>query len=130
MGHPNEDLVRRYFQAAHSGDLDILDELFADDVVAHIVGTHSLSGDHQGKQAVFGFFGQLAERSGGTAQLRLREVLADDWFALALVEVAGQVADATIDGERAAVVFRLKDGRFIEFWSHHYDQAKMDAVWS
>ncbi len=26
------------------------------------------------------------------------------------------------------MVFRIKEGRFIEFWSHHYDQGKM--TWS
>jgi len=28
---------------------------------------HTLSGGYQGKEAVFGFFGKLTERSGGTA---------------------------------------------------------------
>jgi hypothetical protein len=91
MSHPNEVLLNTYFKAAESGDLEILGEVFADNISAHIVGDHTLSGDYQGKEAVFGFFGKLAERSGGTARLNLRKALTDDWFAVALVELAGRV---------------------------------------
>jgi uncharacterized protein len=124
------DLLARYFSAMEGGDLETLDELFAADIVAHIAGEHALSGEYRGKEAVFGFFAELAERSGGTAALRLREGLEDDRFALALVDVVGQVGEVTLDGQRAAVVFRIADGRFAEFWSHHHDQALMDEVWS
>lgn len=130
MAHPNEDLLRRYFKAAESGDLVTLDEMFADDVIGHIAGDHELSGERRGKQAVFAFFGKLAELSSGTAQLRLREAIADDSFAVALVDAFGQVGPNTINGEPTAVVLRIADGRIVELWSHHYDQAKMDELWS
>jgi hypothetical protein len=39
-----------------------LDELFADDIRAHIAGNHALSGDYQGKKAVFGFFAAQGRR--------------------------------------------------------------------
>lgn len=130
MAHPNEDLLRRYFKAAESGDLATLDEVFADDVVGHIAGGHELSGDHRGKQAVFAFFGTLAKLSNGTAQLRLRDAIADDWFAVALVEATGRVGANAIDGEPGVLVLRIADGRFVEWWSHHYDQQKMDEFWS
>jgi uncharacterized protein len=130
MAHPNEELLRTYFKAAECGDLATLDELFADNISAHIAGNHALSGDYQGKQAVFGFFGRLAERSGGTARLQLQDALADDWSAVALVEVAGRVGDQTLEGERAVLVLRVQDGRFVELWSHHYDQHKVNRAWA
>ena len=130
MAHPNEELLRTYFKAAESGDLANLDQLFADNITAHIPGNHALAGDYQGKEAVFGFFGRLAERSGGTARLQLRNALADDWFTVALVEAAGRVGDQTLDGERAVLVLRVQDGRFVELWSHHYDQQRMNRAWS
>jgi uncharacterized protein len=130
MAHPNEELLRTYFTAAERGDLATLAELFADTISAHIAGNHALSGDYQGKEAVFGFFGRLAERSGGTARLHLHDAVCDDWFAVALVEVAGSVGDQQLDGERAVLVLRVQDGRFVELWSHHYDQQKMNRAWS
>ena len=36
--------------------------------------------------------------------LNLQEALADDWFAVALVELSGRVANETLDGERAVLV--------------------------
>ena len=62
--------------------------------------------------------------------LNLQEALADDWFAVALVELSGRVGNETLDGERAVLVLRVQDGRFVEFWSHHYDQQKMNRAWS
>jgi ketosteroid isomerase-like protein len=103
MSHPNEELLRSYFTAAERGDLGTLDELFADSIRAHVAGTHALAGEYQGKEAVFGFFGRLAERSGGTARLQLQDAVADDWFAVALVEAAGKVGGETLDGERAVL---------------------------
>lgn len=130
MAHPNEELMHRYFKAAESGDMATLEEVFADNVTAHIAGNHALSGDYVGKEAVFGFFGQLAQRSGGTARLLLQDALVDDWFAVALVEEAGSVGDEILDGGRAALVLRVQDGRFVELWSHHYDMQKSNRIWS
>ena len=129
MAHPNEELLRTYFKAAESGDLATLDELFADDISAHVAGNHALAGDYQGKEAVFGFFGRLAERSAGTARLQLRDAVTDEWFAVALVEATGRVGGETLDGERAVLVLRIQDGRFVELWLHHNDQP-MNRVWS
>ncbi len=130
MTHRNEELLREYFKAAESGDIAKLNELFADDVVGHAAGNHELSRDYHGKEAVFSFFGRLAELSGGTARLVLRDAIADDSFAVALVDAYGRVGDNVIDGEPTVMVLRIADGRFVEWWSHHYDQTKMDALWS
>jgi hypothetical protein len=35
-----------------------------------------------------------------------------------------------LDGERAVLVLRIENGRFVELWSHHYDQEKMNRAWS
>lgn len=64
--HANVDLVRRGYQAFGSGDMATLDALFADDVVWHVAGRSSMAGDFTGKAAVFGQFGQLMERTGGS----------------------------------------------------------------
>ena len=130
MPHPNEELLRRYFKAAENGDVATLNELFADDIVGHTAGNHELSRDYHGKEAVFGLFARLAELSGGTARLALRDAIADDSFAVALVDAYGRVGDNVIDGEPTVMLLRISDGRFVEWWSHHYDQPKMDALWT
>ena len=62
MAHPNEDLVRRGYAAFSTGDIATLTELFADDLVWHVGGRSPITGDYKGKEAVLGFFAQLAER--------------------------------------------------------------------
>lgn len=74
MAHPNEDLVRRGFAAFGAGDIATLGELFADDIVWHVGGRSPISGDYKGKDEVFGFFAQLAERAGGTLHVDVHDV--------------------------------------------------------
>ena len=66
MAHPNEELVRRGYEAFNTGDVETLRQLFADTTIFHEPGRSPISGDYQGLDQVLGFFGTLAERSGGT----------------------------------------------------------------
>ena len=76
MAHPNEEVVRRGFEAFSTGDMAALNDLFADDIVWHAPGRNPLSGDHKGKEAVFETFRQLFEMTGGTFKVELHDVLA------------------------------------------------------
>ena len=71
MAHPNEELVRRGYEAFNNADVDTLRELFADTTIFHEPGRSPISGDYQGLDQVLGFFGTLAERSGGTFRATL-----------------------------------------------------------
>jgi ketosteroid isomerase-like protein len=46
--HPNEDLLRREYDAFAREDLTSLDEIFADGIVYHVPGHNPLSGDFHG----------------------------------------------------------------------------------
>ena len=50
------ELVRRYVEALNTGDLDALDELFADDFVIH-----QPSGDRRGKAVIRAFVARGAK---------------------------------------------------------------------
>lgn len=130
MTHPNKELLDRYFQAAENGDIATLDELFADDVVGHTAGRNETAGDHHGKQEVFSHFGHVAELSGRTAKLQPRNTFVDDWFAVAMVDAYGQVGQRAFDGEPTVVVARIANGKIVEWWTHHHDQARMDEIWA
>jgi ketosteroid isomerase-like protein len=129
VAHPNEDLVRRGYEAFAKGDLDTLNSLLSDDIVWHVPGKSPVAGDHKGKEAVFGLFGKIAERSGGTFHQEIHDVLANDEHALAMV-----VARAEREGKRyedkQVHVFHIKDGKAAEFWNHFGDQYAADEFWS
>ena len=46
--HPNEDLLRREYDAFAREDVASLDEIFADDIVYHVSGHNPFSGDYRG----------------------------------------------------------------------------------
>ena len=84
MGHPNEDLIRRGYDAFSSGDMDTLRELFHPDIVWHASGRSQLAGDHQGVDVVLGFFGQTMEMTGGNFGIEVHDILANDEHAVGL----------------------------------------------
>jgi ketosteroid isomerase-like protein len=53
MAHPNEELVRRGYQAFATGDVATLNELFADDIVWHAPGRNQLAGTYRGKEGSY-----------------------------------------------------------------------------
>jgi ketosteroid isomerase-like protein len=127
--HPNLDLMRRGYAAYSNGDMDTINQLFADDVVWHVAGRNPLSGDYTGKEAVFGFFGRLQELSDGTSTIEVHDLLADDEHGVAIVSESATRNGRTLEA-RTTHVLHLKDGKVTEFWDAHVDQYAADEFWS
>lgn len=127
--HPNLDLLRRGYAAYGAGDMNTINELFADDVVWHVAGRGPLAGDYPGKEKVFGFFAKLQELSGGTSTVEVHDLLANDEHGVAIV-----TESATRDGRshqgRATHVLHIRDGQVTEFWDAQTDQYSADEFWS
>ena len=96
MAHPNEDLIRRGYDAFSSGDLQTLREVFHPDIVWHAPGRSQLSGDHRGVDAVLGFFGQTMELTGGAFRVEVHDVVANDAHAVGLNSVYAERAGKTL----------------------------------
>jgi ketosteroid isomerase-like protein len=128
MAHPDEELVRRGYEAFNNADVETLRQLFAATTIFHEPGRSPISGDYEGLDQVLGFFGTLAERSGGTFRATLHDVLANDEHVVGL-----HSSDAERDGRSVrsptVLVFHVRDGRIAETWSHHYDQHEFDEFW-
>jgi uncharacterized protein len=127
MAHPNEDLLRRGYDAFAEGDMETLNEVFADDVAWRSAGDNPLAGDYHGKQEVFGLFARLNELADSFEQ-ELHDVLANDEHGVALVKVRASRGDRTME-QNVVHVFHLADGKVKEFWLHNFDQATVDAFW-
>ncbi len=129
MAHPNEDLLRRGYEAFGTGDLDTVFSLFADDMVWHNGGSNQLSGDYRGHQAITGMFGKLLEVTGGTLRLDIHDVLANDTHGTVLV-----TAHAERDGQPIAVrevnIWHLADGKATEFWVFAEDSGDLDKMFA
>jgi ketosteroid isomerase-like protein len=127
--HPNVERLRRGYAAYASGDIDTIDDLFSDDIRWHVVGRSPIAGDYEGKEEVYGFFTTLMELTGGTAQLEVHDLLANDTHGVALVKSTAS-RDGRTHTSNLVHVFHLEDGRATEFWSHPGDPYGDDEFFS
>ena len=125
MAHPNEELVRRGFDAFNSGDVNTLRELFHQDAVWHAPGRNPVAGDHQGVEAILGFFARTMERTGGTFRVELHDVVANDEHAVAIYVSRGQREERTLDNKNV-LVSHIRNGRLTETWQLSEDQYAAD----
>jgi len=122
----NAALIRRGYEAFNTGDLATLTELFREDSFAHQSGSSSLSGDYRGRDEVFGFFGLLAERSGGTFRAELERLFASDRRVVTIHHATASREGATLE-THTALVFELADGKVAGFDAIQEDQLAWDA---
>ena len=125
----NVESTRRGFAAFAEGNLDILKDLFDPDIVWHVPGRNSVSGDYQGIDATLGYFMQIHERSGGTFKADLLECgeIAPDLVAC-LVNLKGDAAGGSID-QRSMMLFQQRSGRALEVWNFSSNQYAQDQAW-
>lgn len=129
MAHPNEDLLRRGYDAFGKGDMATIAELFADDIVWHVSGENPLAGDYKGRDSVLAFFGKTMELTGGTLKVEVHDILANDEHGVALIRGSAQRGGKNLD-DNGVQVFHLRDGKAVETWTHQGDQAATDKFWS
>ncbi len=130
MGHPNEAVVRKGYEAFSKGDMETLqNEIFTDDIVWHVSGRNPLSGDYKGISEVLGYFGQLGELTGGSFQVTLEDVLANDERTVALHHATGTREGKTLDADEA-LVFRFRGDKVSEAQGYSGDQHAVDQFWS
>ena len=128
--HQNAELLRNGYAAFGKGDMAAVDALFADDIVWHVAGRNPLSGEHRGKDEVFGrFFAGLAERSGGSFAITVDFLVADDEHAVAMVRHQASHNGRTLS-TREIDTYRIRDGRVVEAWSASFDPYENDEFWA
>lgn len=128
MTHQDEALVRNLYQAFSAQDAETMRQLFDPDVVWHQPGRSVLAGDHRGVDAVFGFFGKVAEISGGTFTVELHDVIAGTEHTVALHTGRGRAGGKTLE-DHNTLVMHCSAGRVREVWEQHADLYAVDAFW-
>lgn len=127
--HPNLESARQGYQAFADGDLATVSELLADDIVWHVGGNNTLSGDYEGKEAVLSFFGRLMQETGGSFKNDIHDMLANDEHGVALVTQTATRGGTSIEGP-VVQVFHMRDGKMTEFWTFARDQSAIDEFWT
>ena len=126
----NAAIMQRAYDAFNSGDMETLIEIFDEGAVWHLPGRSSMADDYQGRDATLAYFGQLAQKTGGTFRAQLERLLADDDDRV----VGIQRSTADRDGKHLdvgnSILFQLKDGRIIDGREHFHDLYAWDEFWS
>lgn len=125
-GKPN---VRhnRSCQEDKRGDIPAVFAVFDASITWHVPGHSPLSGDFRGHDQVAGFFQRTMELSRGAFSIDVHNLLAKGDLVIVLVTV-----NAQRDGVSAAFpevhVWRVKDGRAIEFCEYQGDEERGELV--
>ena len=128
MGHPNEDLIRKVYDAFNKGDFDAVTKSFATDIVGHVPGRSRLAGDYKGVEEIMGLFGKLVEAAGPNYSVDIHDVLANDDHVAVLGKVKAD-KDGDVHEANSIEIYHVKDGKITEFWTLEDDQYKADAFY-
>lgn len=115
MAEVNKQVVRAYFEAVSTRTSDPLDHL-ADDVVWWVPQGSSLGGTYEGKAAVAELMagGVDAYASDVPMVIDVRQLVAEDDWVCARVEITAAAKDGTPYHNHYHFAFRVADGRIRE----------------
>ena len=114
--HPNAAILRDAYAALAKGDILSAYAVFDPDLVWHVPEGHRLAGVYEGRDTVFGMLGQLVAMTGGSLQMHVDHVLANDVRAVGLI-----TSTANRNGKdfvaQEVHVFELDRGKVKVFWT-------------
>ncbi len=125
----SKEVVQTYFDSLAKGNLDLLGQLFADDVIWHQPGQGSLSKTYHGKQELFALFGQFMNISQGTFKIDdVKSIMTNGDLVTATLHFSATKAGKCISMDGVDLM-RVQDGKIKEVWLFSGDQEAEDAFW-
>ena len=123
-------LVRKGYEAFASGDMDALRGLMTSDCTHHVPGSHPLSGDFKGQDAVIEMYGRLFEETAGSMRVEPRSVLVDGrGHAVAVHHFTAERQGKRLD-EDGAIVFRIVGDKVSDLDECVADMDRVNDFWS
>lgn len=128
--HPHAMLVRKGYEAFTQGDMETLRGLMAADATHHVPGSHPLSGDFKGQDAIIEMYGRLGEETNGTFRVDLRNILVDGrGHAVSLHRFTAERNGKRLD-EMGGIVFRIVGDKITDLDECVEDIDKGNDFWS
>jgi ketosteroid isomerase-like protein len=129
MDQPNASIIRKAYQDFTQGNIPAVFAVFDPAITWHVPGHSPLSGDFTGHDQIGGFFKRTLDLSGGAFSIDVHNVLADGDLVVALTTVK-----ARRNGMAASFpevhVWRLRNGKAVEFREYQGDEQREDRFWS
>jgi ketosteroid isomerase-like protein len=123
MPHPNEEVVRRAYAAINRRDIDAFVAAFAENAVWHGSGQSIV-----GSKPIGALVGQLIDASGGSLQIDLHDVLANDEHVVVLQTTRAERQGRRLE-DNVVYVFHVVEGKIAEAWFSG-DPRVQDEFWS
>ncbi|MEV5309495.1 MULTISPECIES: nuclear transport factor 2 family protein [unclassified Streptomyces] len=128
--HPHAVLVRKGYECFTSGDMDGLRAMMTSDCTHHVPGSHPLSGDFKGQDAVIGMYRRLMEETNGSMEVDLRCVAVDGrGHAVAMHHITADRQGRHLDDE-GAIVFRIVGEKISDLDECVQDLDEANAFWA
>jgi uncharacterized protein len=121
--------IQQEYQAFCDGDFEAMGRLLDDEVVWHVGGDRSTSGDKQGRDEVLKFLATTADVTDRNFLIQVHDVLANDAHVVVLCHVTSTRDGVTYRGDEVHVFHVAGDGRIVEAWGFTADPAGRGAFW-
>lgn len=128
--HQNVERARKGYEAFKTGDLETMKDLFSDDIVWHVGGNNSLTGDYKGQEDVFNLFGRLMQETDSTLNNEVHDILGNDTHVSALVHVTAKRGNKTLDTNSVQVFHINSNGNVTESWTFVEEADTWNDFWS
>ena len=129
MGESNGAIIREAYENFAKGNIPAVFAALDAAITWHVPGHSPLSGDFTGHDQVGGFFQCTMELSKGAFSIDVHNVLTDGDLVVALVTVNAQRNGASASFPEVHV-WRLRNGKAIEFREYQGDEQREDRFWS
>src|SRR5262245_31917556 len=129
MVEANRAIIHNAYENFAKGNVPAVFAVFDANITWHVPGHSPLSGHFKGHDQIGGFFQRTMELSGGSFSIDVHNVLTDGDLVIALVTV-----NAKRRGNSASFpevhVWRVKNGKVVEFREYQGDEHREDQFWS
>ena len=127
--HPNEELLRREYEARAAGDLDALEAIFHERIVWHVPGRSAIAGTYRGRDEVMEYSRRRQELANGTFEIMVHDILVNDEWAL-VVATGRAERHGRLQTWRAHGLYGFSEGRIAECRVLPEDQYAFDEIWA
>ncbi len=129
MSESNAAIVRKAYQDFAQGNIPAVFAAFDANIAWHVPGHSPLAGDYNGHDKIAEFFRRTMELSGGTLSIDVQHVLAELDLVVVLTTVHARRHGISASFPEVHV-WRMKDGKAIEFREYQGDGQREDRFWS
>jgi len=122
-------VIRKAYEDFAHGDFPAVFAAFDTAIKWHVPGHSPLSGDYTGHDQVAGFFQRTMALSDGAFGIELQNILSEQDLVVVLATVRAQRNGISASFEEVHV-WRLHEGKAVEFREYQGDEQREDRFWS